>query len=211
MVRKTVFSRQDVIAAGLAVMDADGVESLSARRVAEELGSSTAPVYSNFSNMADLVMEVKKAAVSTLLQLTLDHYTDNPFLNMGVGVLEFARQHPNLYNALFHQANDTCQAGRDVMAELLDRMAIIPDLKHLRPVERIILLRKMAIFTHGLATEICNGLPADIKFEDLLPMLDEVGAAILKDAMTHSPRSDEDLARFGSLCIIPPAPAKDEI
>jgi AcrR family transcriptional regulator len=209
-VRKTVFTKEDVVAAGLAVMNTEGVDNFSARRVAEEMGASTAPVYSNFGNMADLVVEVKKAAVAALLDLTLEQHTDNVFLNMGVGVLEFARRHPNLYSALFHQANDTCQAGPGVMAELLDRMAVLPDLEHLRPVERIILLRKMAIFTHGLGTEICNGLPPEINFEDLLPMLDEVGSAIMEDAMARSPRSDEDLAKFGSLCRVPQAPEKDE-
>ena len=142
MVRKTVFTKEDVITAGLAVVDKDGVESLSARRVAEEMGASTAPVYSNFANMEDLTREVKMAAVEVLVQSTLEKHTDNEFLNMGVGVLDFARQHPQLYSALFLQANDDCLAGPGVMSQMLERMAVLPDLAVLKPVERIILLRK---------------------------------------------------------------------
>ena len=93
--------------------------------------------------------------------------------------------------------------------DLLERMAVLPDLAQLKPVERIILLRKMAIFTHGLATEICHGLPPEIKWEDLLNLLDEVGAAIMADAVARSPRTDEDLARLGSLCELPNEPRKD--
>lgn len=210
MVRKVVFSSEDVVKAGLAVMDKDGVENLSARRVAEELGASTAPVYSNFENMDDLVKAVKQAAVGLLLELTREKHTENAFLNMGVGVLEFARRHPLLYGALFQQANDDCEAGPGVMKELLKRMAVLPDLNQLKPVERIILLRKVAIFTHGLATEICSGLPPGIRWENLLMILEEVGAAIMADAVARSPRSSEDLARFGSLCDIPLIPSKDE-
>jgi len=206
MVRKTVFNREDVVKAGLAVMDREGVKNLSARRVAEEMGASTAPVYSNFANMDDLIKAVKQAAVSLLLDLTLRKHTENAFLNMGVGVLEFARQHPLLYGALFLQTNDECEAGPGVMLELLERMAVLPDLDQLMPVERIILLRKVATFTHGLATHICSGLPPTIRWEDLLLMLEEVGAAILADALARSPRSEEDLARFGSLCDIPSNP-----
>jgi AcrR family transcriptional regulator len=209
MVRKVVFSGDDVIKAGLAVMDKDGVENLSARRVAEELGASTAPVYSNFANMDDLVRAVKLEAVGVLLDLTRQKHTEDAFLNMGVGVLEFARQHPLLYSALFQQANDECEAGPGVMMELLERMAVLPDLKHLMPVERIILLRKVAIFTHGLATHICSGLPPGIRWEDLLLLLEEVGGAIMADAVARSPRTNEDLARFGSLCEIPLKPSKD--
>jgi len=209
MVRRTLFTREDVIKAGLAVMDTDGVDNLSARRVAEEMGASTAPVYSNFQNMDDLVMAVKQAAVGLLLELTLEKHTENAFLNMGVGVLEFARRHPRLYVALFLQANDDCEAGPGVMAELLERMAVLPDLEKLKPVERIILLRKVATFTHGLATQVCSGLPPGIKWDDLLHLLDEVGIAILDDAVARSPRSDEDLASLGSLCELSLQPKKD--
>ncbi|MEN8008685.1 MAG: TetR-like C-terminal domain-containing protein [Candidatus Krumholzibacteriota bacterium] len=210
MVRKTVFTREDVIKAGLAVMEKDGVENLSARRVAEQMEASTAPVYSNFANMDDLVVAVKKSAVDLILELTLEKQTENLFLNMGIGVLEFARRHPRLYSALFHQGDVECQAGAGVMNKLLERMAVLPDLEDLKPVERIILLRKMAIFTHGLATEICNGLPPEIKWEEILTLLDEVGFAIMADALARSPRSDEDLSALGSLCEIPIEPTKDE-
>jgi len=209
MVRKTIFTREDVIKAGLAVLDQEGVENLTARRVAEQMGASTAPVYSNFANMDDLLVAIKDAAVELVLELTLEKPTDNQFLNMGAGVLEFARRHPLLYSALFHQANVDCAAGPGLMKELLERMAILPDLEQLKPVERIVLLRKMAIFTHGLATEICNGLPPEIKWEELLSLLDEVGSVIMSDAMARSPRSDEDLSGLGSLCKFPIDPTKD--
>lgn len=209
MVRKTVFTREDVIAAGLAVMEKDGVQTLSARRVAEEMGASTAPVYSNFANMEDLTREVKMAAVDVMVQSTLEQHTEDDFLNMGVGILEFARQHPQLYTALFLQANDACDAGRGVMVQMLERMAVHPHLEVLQPVERIILLRKVSLFTHGLASQICNGLPPEIEWSEILAMLDEVGSAILTDAVAQSPRSAEDLARLGSLCELPMDPSKD--
>ena len=209
MVRKIVFSREDVVKAGLAVMEKDGVQTLSARRVAEEMGASTAPVYSNFANMDDLTKEVKMAAVAVLLAHSREKHTDNEFLNMGVGVLEFARKHPQLYSALFLQANDECEAGPGVMTQMLERMGVLPELEVLQPVERVILLRKVSLFTHGLATMICNGMPPGLQWSEILALLDEVGAAILKDALAQSPRNEEDLARLGSLCLIDSDPAKD--
>ena len=69
--RKTVFTREDVIAAGLKVMARDGLSQLSARRVADELNSSTAPVYSNFASMEELADAVKREAVAELRQTAL--------------------------------------------------------------------------------------------------------------------------------------------
>ena len=61
----------------------------------------------------------------------------------------------------------------------------------------------------GFATHICSGLQPGIEWEDILHLLDEVGEAILADAVARSPRTEEDLARLGSLCEIPLQPTKD--
>jgi AcrR family transcriptional regulator len=203
MVRKSTFSRADVVAAGLALVGREGLTQLTARKVAEELGASTAPVYSNFSNMDDLGVAVRRAAVDILLEMTRAQYTDNPFLNMGTGVLEFARIHPQLYGALFMQASNDCEAGPLVMEKLLDYMSELPELGRLGEVERIILLRKMATFTHGLATQVCNGYVTDEEWPSLIRVLAEVGEAITADAFSRSPRSPDDLEQLGTFCRSP--------
>jgi len=209
MVRKTVYTREDVVAAGLAVVEKDGVTQFSARRVADELGSSTAPVYSNFENMDELAVAVNQAVVDMLLELTEEKHTEDPFLNMGVGVLEFARRRPLLYSALFLHSKDDCPAGPRVMETLLERMACLPELDRLQPVERILLLRKVSIFTHGLATMICNGMADEFSWDELVALLGEVGLAILKDAVEASPRDAADLAALGSLMEFPANSKKD--
>jgi hypothetical protein len=67
----------------------------------------------------------------------------------------------------------------------------------------------MAIFSHGLATLICSGIQPEFEWKDMLQLLDEVGDAIMADAVARSPRSDEDLARLGSFREIPLQPTKD--
>lgn len=207
---KPVYSREDVIAAGLAVVEKDGAGQLSARRVADELGASTAPVYSNFENMDDLTVAVNEAVVDMMLTLMLDKHTEDPFLNMGVGVLEFARRRPRLYGAIFLHSGEDCVAGEKVQATLLERMAVLPVLDQLLPVERILVLNKVSIFTHGLATMICSGAAQGIPFEAMVALMSEVGHAILKDALADSPRDGEDLALLGPLCEPPTPPLPDE-
>ena len=142
MVRKTVFTRGDVVKAGLSVVKKDGLSGLSARRVADELGASTAPVYSNFANMDELGIAVKQAATDELLEYTTRDFTANGFLNIGIGVLEFARQNPTLYTAVFMQDSNQCEAGPRVMAKLSERMANMGDLADLPEPERLMLLHQ---------------------------------------------------------------------
>lgn len=210
MVRKSVYTREDVIAAGLAVVEKDGAANLSARRVAEELGASTAPVYSNFENMEELTVAVNRAVVAMLLDLTLEKHTSDPFLNMGVGVLEFAQRRPRLYSALFLHPRADCRAGDVVRTTLLERMASLPELDRLQPVERIVLLHKVSIFTHGLATLIVTGGDRAPEWDAMVTLLSEVGHAILKDALASSPRTPEDLAALGRLCEQPAASLDEE-
>ena len=210
MVRKSVYARDDVIAAGLAVLEKDGAGQFSARRVAEELGASTAPVYSNFANMDELTVAVNEAVVDMMLSLMLEKHTDDPFLNMGVGVLEFARRRPRLYGAVFLHAAEDCVAGEKVQATLLERMEVLPVLDQLMPVERILVLNKLSIFTHGLATMICSGAAQGFPFDAMVALLSEVGHAILTDALAASPRAAADLALLGPLCEAPHPSQTDE-
>lgn len=190
--RKPVFSKDDVIAAGLAVVRADGLAQLSARRVADRLGASTAPVYSNFATMDELAEAVKRAAVRELVAMTRRQRTGNRFLDMGVGVLGFVWEWPRLYAALFLAPADGYDPGVDLMAELTRAMASLPELEPLPLSERIVVLKKLAIFTHGLATEICQGCAEHCSLDALVVLLSEVGRAVVADARAGHPRSDRE-------------------
>jgi AcrR family transcriptional regulator len=213
MVRKTVFSSEDVVRAAVAVVERGSLADLTARRVADEMGASTAPVYSNFENMEALTAAVKSSIAEQLLECTRRRHTDDEFLNMGLGVLDFVRRRPGLYCAIFMNVAKDDAVAHQVMEDMLGRMAGLPQLTELPPVERIILLRKMAIFTHGLATQLCSGIADVHSWEELTLLLSEVGHAIVADAFQRGTRSDEETALLGNVCTgareLPPA-AGDE-
>ncbi len=200
MVRKTVFTKEDIILAGFNLIDKKGVEQLTARNIAKEIGSSTAPVYSNFSNMDELESALVETAVKRLLNHTRNGKSGNQFLDIGLGVLEFAYQHPRWYEALFLGKINQTNPGFELMEELSTMMASLPDLIELPECERIILLKKMAIFTHGIATDICIAHGSEHSREEWITLMDEVGETMLKDAMQRGQRSDEELKILGSLC-----------
>lgn len=200
MVRRNLYQREDVVAAALAVVLEHGFAQLSARRVAERLGASTAPVYSNFANMDELAQAVKLAIAELVIAETEIARSGEPFLDMGIGVLEFARQQPGLYGAVFMPGADHAEAGLHVMQVLLGRMSTIESLAALDPAERLILLRKMAIFTQGLAVHITAGHTDQLAWEEVLTLLSEAGRAMVTDAFNRPPRSEAEIALLASLC-----------
>lgn len=189
--RKRVFTQQDVIDAGLAVVRSEGLEQLSARRVAERLGASTRPVYSNFPTMDALADAVKQAAVRELLATTRVERTGNAFLDIGLGVLTFVWDWPQLYAALFLAPATGYDPGMDLLDELIHATAEIPELAPLSPFERTVVLKKAAIFTHGLATEICQGCREHCSLDVLALMLAEFGRAVVADARAGHDRTPE--------------------
>lgn len=198
--RRNLFTRDDVVAAALDVASEHGFEQLTARRVATRLGASTAPVYSNFSSMEALAGAVKLAIADRVLAETEVARSGEPFLDMGVGVLEFARRHPRLYHAVFTTGQDGAEAGLHVMRVLLDRMSRVEGLAALDPAERLILLRKMAIFTHGLAGYVTSGSAGGMAWAEVLALLGEAGRAMVTDAFNRPPRSAAEIELLANLC-----------
>lgn len=200
MVRRNRYDREKIVAAALAVVRDHGFASLSARRVAEQLGASTAPVYSNFGSMDELARAVKLAIADQVLAEADVRRSGEPFLDMGAGVLAFACRHPELYMAVFMTGLGSDAAAGKVMAVLLERMSHLERLADLDAVERVILLRKMAIFTHGLAVHVAAGRAQDVTWDELLLLLAEAGRAMTADAFTRPPRTAAELALLGNLC-----------
>lgn len=194
------FTPEDVVAAALVVVRRHGIAQLSARRVARELGASTAPVYSNFASMEELAAAVRRRIAGLVIAETEVVRSGEPFLDMGAGVLEFARREPALYDAAFGAANDGDDTGLLVMRTLLDRMSGVDSLAGLSASERMILLRKMAIFTHGLAGEITSARVDAADWEEVLTLLAEVGRAVVTDALGRPPRSAAEIALLAHLC-----------
>jgi AcrR family transcriptional regulator len=203
LARRNLYRREDVVAAALEVVREHGFAQLSARRVADRLGASTAPVYSNFASMDELARAVKLAIADLVLAETAVPRSGEPFLDMGVGVLEFARQHPELYNAVFLTGRDDADAdaGLRVTQVLLERMSRLEGLATLDPVERRILLRKMAVFTQGLAVHVTAGHTDGVSWEEVLALLNEVGRAVIADAFRQPPRSAAETALLANFCL----------
>ena len=203
MVRKAVFTREDIIKAGFDLVNKQGLDQLTARNLADEIGSSTAPVYSNFGNMDELHQALVKEAMDRLLVSTRNGESENKFLNIGLGILDFAYDYPRWYQALFLVKITDLGPGYELMEEFLKMMAEFPGLAKLDAAERLIVLKKMAFFTRGMATDICLGNGDYHSREEWRMLLEEVGETIYLDALQRPTRNAEELKILGSLCYSP--------
>lgn len=191
------FKKSVVVQAGLELVMEKGLQELSARKIAERLNASTAPVYSCFASMETLTQAVLNEAQRLLVSFTNESYTKITFLNIGVGIVRFADKHPNLYRALFMETPSvdssftrnqfTWRISSPVVEHFLALMKQEVDkdesLNPLKPVRREDILIKMWVYTHGLASLICNGQLKLPTIQETIENLFSVGGALIEQAL----------------------------
>lgn len=182
----TTFSEIDIIQSAIEVVRNEGLAGMSARKVADRLGSSTAPVYHVFRSMEALTEAVLRQIKDMALQRMHVAYTDRHFLNIGMGFAIFAREEPGLFRA-FHLENRTHREFVDeLFADLRESMLNDPRFSDMPEEDRGALLAKMWTFTLGLSLQICcEGLtdPSDDFIRDTLV---ETGTIIIADALARA-------------------------
>jgi len=103
-----------VLAAGVRLLERDGVGALSARNVATEAGTSTMAVYTHFGGMTGLLDAIafevfdRFTAVLTEVAQTDDPVAD--FLAMGLAYHQFAMTNPQRYQLMFGTSAPTSLA-----------------------------------------------------------------------------------------------------
>lgn len=180
MTPKIQFTKPDVVQAAFEVVQNQGLRGLTARNVATQLGSSTAPVYAHFENMKDLEVAAVRKARDLLIDYVSRPHTDRGFLSMGVGIAKFARDHPQLYRAIFLERKEFRIVVDEFLLAIADEFAKDPRFGSMAEEDSKQMLTKMWVFTHGLASLLCVGLVDDESDEYIVSLLDSVGTVVIE-------------------------------
>ena len=88
---------------GIKFIDDYGISKFSARRFSKFIGCSTQPFFSLYNGMDKMLLDIRNG----IYKYYCDYYEsymknyEPPFLGMGMGYINFARFHPNLFQYLF--------------------------------------------------------------------------------------------------------------
>lgn len=160
MAPKNKFTREEMIEAALRVVRAKGIDGLTAKTMAVELGTSTQPVFTGFGSMDGVKREVYAAAVRVY-----DGYADAglkekiPFFGVGMQYIRFAREEPELYRFLFltRSQEKECSAMKSMQhLQALVRPTLM-DVYHITVEEADLYFRDLWLVVHSLSTLIVTG------------------------------------------------------
>ena len=125
MPRKTVIHKQDIITAAIEIVRANGYENLNARAIAERLGCSTQPIFSNFRNMEDLTGNVVQRSLEIYNNFVAEEFKRPhdypPYKTNGMAYIRFAMEEKNLFKLLFmrDRTNESSPAEESTFHDVL--------------------------------------------------------------------------------------------
>lgn len=177
--KKATFDRQTVLAAAFGIVKEGGLSALTARSVAARLEASVAPVYKVFGSMDELTRGVLEQALLRLDEHCARPYSDMPFLNIGVGMVVFARDESGLFQALFLSRHPAPDILRRFNESVLETMKKDPLLRLLSDASLVRLLDQIWLYTLGLAAAVVYGQISDTRTEAIALDLKRMGNVLM--------------------------------
>lgn len=182
MARKESITGEMILDTAFQMVREEGMEQITARKVAERAGCSTQPIFRSFQNMEDLTDAVYARAV-VFFQ---DYYSmyprlgKVPFSNLGMAYIAFAREEKHLFRMLFIPPKRKKSLyellngeGENVKSQIQAAAAAgCPD-----PGD---LFMKMWLFIHGAATMTLTG-DYDLSDTETMALLEKVYDSFLNN------------------------------
>lgn len=181
---KAKFTREEVVEAALKIVMREGIENLTARALAGELGSSARPVFTVFSGMDEVQCEVIKAAHALYNKMVEQGLKENlAFKGVGKAYIRFAIEYPKLFQMLFMREKSTVPELNSVLGMIDENYG-----KILQSIEigygfdietSKEIYRHLWIYSHGiavlLATNVCR-----FTADEISGMLSDVFSGVIR-------------------------------
>ena len=160
MAPKNKFTREEIVDAAVRVVQKMGATALTAKSLAEELGTSTQPVFTCFGTM-----EAAKAEVYAAAERMFDEYLTAglkekiPFFGCGTQYIRFAREEPELYRFLFLMRPEDMGNGAFSSMRHMQELVrpSLMDTYHINEQDSDRYFRDLWLVVHSLATLIVTG------------------------------------------------------
>lgn len=171
---KPRITREMILDAAYSIAREQGIDSVNARTISQQLGCSTQPVLYYFSHVEDVRREVYAMAdayhSAFLMQPSCD---ENPMISIGLNYIRFAHQEKPLFRLLFQSDSF---AGQNI-ADLIDAPELLPVLEifqneaELRPDQAKAVFKTLLMLVHGCASMLANNT-MEYKENEIIPMLE---------------------------------------
>ena len=163
----------------------NGIESITARSLAQRLGSSSKPVFGLFKNMDEVLLETVKAIRNVYNQyITAGLSSKLPFKGVGMQYILFAKNEPNFFKLLFMNrfgdALDVLSTLPNIDDNYRAILCSVQEQYLLSEAESERLYEHLWIYTHGIASLIATNV-CRFTAEEISSRITEVCISLVKN------------------------------
>ncbi len=103
MARKESITKEDIVSAAFAILQEEGAQAVTARKLAAKANCSTQPIFRVYKNMEELTEELFGRACDFFREYyqSFSRQTVTPFVHLGFVYIKFAREHKQLFQFIF--------------------------------------------------------------------------------------------------------------
>lgn len=155
---KFKFTKEEIIEAGVNVVRKKGMDGLTARGLAAELGSSPKPIFGLFQNMDEVQNEVIRTAdaiYQARIAKGMNEGRFPPYKASGMAYIQFARDEKELFKLLFmrdrsgERIEEDRESIRPMLNLIMQKLGISED-------EANVFHLELWVYVHGIATMIAT-------------------------------------------------------
>lgn len=178
---KNKFTKEKIIEIAFEIAREEGIDNITIRKIADNLGSSISPIYVNFKD----VEELKEAVISKIYEISnsilQNQNSGDVFLDIGIASVKFAKEYSVIFKDLILKNNHYLdnydeQLGNNIIQEMKKDEA----LKKFSNEELKLLLLKMRVFQAGLSIMATNeSFASELTDERIVEMLRDTGDDII--------------------------------
>lgn len=116
---KPKYTKEQIVTAALNVVSQKGISALTAKELGHALNTSATPIFTVFNSMQEVQDSVKDAAMKRFESYAHRAGTDMPiFKQVGMQMILFAKEEPNLYQLIFMSQNSNVKSFDDIYGHL---------------------------------------------------------------------------------------------
>ncbi len=158
---KAKVTKEMITSAALAIARREGLDALSVRRIAKELGCSTQPIFSNFKGIGELKAEVIRLADRYYTQFVENEVRNSqypPYKASGIAYIHFAKNETELFRLLFmrDRSKETTEEKSLQDHEFKENAQTVRDNASVSEKTAVDIHAEMWVFVHGIATMIAT-------------------------------------------------------
>ncbi|MBQ6848221.1 MAG: TetR/AcrR family transcriptional regulator [Clostridia bacterium] len=161
------FTKDEITKVALNLIRESGINSLTARSLAQKLGTSPKPIFSLFSGMEEVKAEVISMAnekYQDYLKAAMEKGEYPPYKASGMGYIRFAKEETELFKLLFmrNRQNEEITKSTEEIAPIIE---ILQKNLNLSQQTAYLFHLEMWVYVHGIATMLATSyLEWDLDF-----------------------------------------------